>query len=127
MCSIDAEPADFCRSSKLVARVEHKCAECFRVIFPREIYRRTFGVWDGHPDTFKTCAHCLALQSWLLRECNSFLYGGLSEEIDDHAREYQSVWLWRGRIGMRRKWRKRDGSLMQIPDISASPKLGVVA
>jgi hypothetical protein len=124
MCAIDYERPEFCTRTQPTARKIQQCDECRRYILPGESYERVFGKWEGRVNTFKTCAHCRVLQKWLVRECDGFLYGGLEEEIEEHAREYSRFWLYRALKSMRRKWRRRDGSLMPVPDLAKSPALG---
>ena len=124
MCSIEGEPPEFFNRKTVTAKKPHKCDECARDILPGEEYTSAIGKWDGTVSTFKTCRHCGVLQNWLQRECGGFLYGGLSDEMQEHAREYQSFWLWRGLASMRRRWRKRDGSRIPIPSLANSPELG---
>lgn len=40
------------------ARKEHRCCECRLPIRAGETYQHVWGVWDGHMETFKTCAAC---------------------------------------------------------------------
>jgi ribosomal protein L37AE/L43A len=110
VCSIDYDRPSVYRTAELRARREHNCDECGRKIASGETYRRAFGVWDGHPGTFKTCAHCCVGQDWLLQNCNGFMHAALADEMAEHADEYRAVrfTMNRIRLGMRRKWRRFD-------------------
>jgi hypothetical protein len=46
-----------------VARKEHKCCECRDTIKIGERYERSFGVWDGDAQEFKTCSSCVEVRS----------------------------------------------------------------
>lgn len=124
MCSIDVDPPEFFNSKTVTARKSHKCDECARDILDGEVYTNAIGKWDGTFSAFKTCSHCTVLQKWLRRECGGFLYGGLSDEMEEHAREYQSFWLWRGLASMRKKWRTKDGQMMRVFSLENSPQIG---
>ncbi len=110
MCSIDYDPPSVHFTTVPTARREHKCDECGRKIAPGEKYRRAFGVWEGHANTFRTCAHCCVGQDWLLTNCNGFMHAALADEMQEHANEYRAVrfTMNRVRIGMRRGWERFD-------------------
>ena len=42
-----------------VARKRHKCCECGGIIEPLDVYQYISGVWDGEPESFKTCTPCV--------------------------------------------------------------------
>jgi hypothetical protein len=47
-------------SSKMVtAKKTHKCIECYGPIFPKEVYEKCTGKWDGEIESFKVCQGCL--------------------------------------------------------------------
>lgn len=120
MCSIDGDAPDVYRATDHVARVQHKCMECNRVIEPGETYRRAFMVYEGHPDTYKTCTHCQVGQAWLAENCNMIAHGMLMDEMTEHA-EYapeNAFGFLRIKAGMLRKWRRFDGAgLMRHPPL----------
>lgn len=77
-----------------VAKKEHRCCECRGIIAPQDVYERTFGVWDGTAETFKTCSHCEEARDWLLNETpwkeNTWMEDGavfLFGELREHLRE----------------------------------------
>ena len=44
------------------ARKKHRCCECRGSILPGESYRYKSGIWEGRPDSFKTCVDCEQLR-----------------------------------------------------------------
>lgn len=40
------------------ARKDHKCCECRRLILKGSHYIYSSGIWDGGPDSYKTCIRC---------------------------------------------------------------------
>ena len=44
------------------ARKQHLCCECRRPIVACEKYEHSSGVWDGKPDSFKTCLSCVEIR-----------------------------------------------------------------
>lgn len=100
-----------------VARTEHRCGECDRVIGPGEKYERLVAKWDGDLDVSKTCAHCLRARGWLNTECGGFIYTEVAEELIEHWEEsptYRTKELRTLIMGMRRGWR-RKGELLPVP------------
>ncbi len=45
------------------ARKAHKCCECRQIIGIGEKYQYCSGIWDGVPDSYKTCLSCLTLRN----------------------------------------------------------------
>lgn len=116
MCDVDYDPPSFTHTTSLKARKIHKCIECGRQIEPKEIYEKTVDVWDSRFDTFKTCVHCVAARQWLLDKCGGFYYGGVHEDLFEHAREYNMMKLYRYCIAMTNKWKyKKSLQLMPVP------------
>jgi hypothetical protein len=105
MCSIDYDVASVYSETDRIARKEHICCECSRIIEKKEKYRHVFGVWVGKVSIFKTCSNCLKPQEWLKKECGGFLHGNLEDEIFEHASEYRKIFLYRWLIGIRKKWK----------------------
>lgn len=74
---IDNPPQAFqeqiCRARKL-----HRCYECQTEIQPGTFYHYASGVWDGRPDSFRTCLECNGLRQYLT---DGYTFGGLHEEI----------------------------------------------
>lgn len=116
MCSIDYDRPEFYFENIRVARKEHTCCECDRIIKIKERYQSASGQWLGDFDVFKTCAHCMIGQIFLSKACNGWQFGGLWEDLKSHAEEYRHFGLYRMVIGMRRKWKKfKSDGLMPIP------------
>jgi len=119
MCMIGDDFVEMLRSTDPTARKEHRCAECGRTIGVGEQYRNEVYVFDGEMSTHKTCRHCLLIaRPWLLHNCDGFIYGAVYEDIFEHfpdGSEDTPMNVGRILVGMRRKWRRRDGSLMPIP------------
>lgn len=40
------------------ARKTHRCCECRMPILPGEQHEESFGIWEGDPQTFRTCEVC---------------------------------------------------------------------
>jgi hypothetical protein len=97
------------------ARKPHCCTECSRIIETGESYLSESCLFDGDFTIYKTCAHCRVTREWLEAECGGFVYQGIREDIDDHAREGYGFGVMRLAIGMRKKWRYGNASLMPIP------------
>lgn len=120
MCMIqDSEGFDVWRNDVRKARKEHPCCECRRVIHPRELYHVEAGLYDGRWQDSKTCAHCYLAGSWLLTVCGGHLMAYVAEELQDHWDEdsiYHSMWLGRALLGINRRWQKKDGTLMPLPN-----------
>lgn len=117
MCAIDdAEPWQFYRRTEVRGRKTHHCSECGRTINVRERHHYTVGKVDGDMSSWRTCAQCFTAASWLVETCDGWILGALADDLWEHwreAREHRSVWLARALVGMRRQWKKRDGSLME--------------
>lgn len=73
------------------ARKPHKCSECGRTINPGETYKKTWGVWDGEPDTFCMCPDCMGLLDYMqahFPKCFCWAYTELRNAALDQLREY---------------------------------------
>jgi hypothetical protein len=99
----------------VTARKVHKCSECRRVIAKGERYLVERYAFDGTVTTSKTCTHCQVVRQWLQQECGGWLYGGIAEDIHDHAREGYGFGVMKLSIGMSMKWQFRRGGLWPIP------------
>lgn len=95
------------------ARKEHRCDDCGRTIRPGEKYRRGVGMDGATAWTWKECAHCEVLVEWLYRIDAVWGEGHTPETFA----EWDPVTIneWRLKVGWRRKWTRRDGSLMDVP------------
>ena len=120
MCMVDySEPSKVFHRYERRARQEHKCDECGRVIAPGERYEAVAGLdYDDHWWKAKCCEHCQWARGWLNVQCNGFVYHGVREDLEEHWDEdylLRDLDLGRRIIGMRRKWQRKDGSLMPVP------------
>lgn len=102
------------RESTPRARREHRCSLCNRVIRIGETYDRDVNVWDGRIYTWKSCAHCRT--AWLVASLREYAYEaeGMNDELVCEW-EPQTIPEARWKVGWRRKWTRRDGSLMPVP------------
>jgi hypothetical protein len=110
------------RESRLTARKNHECIECFRIIDPGEQYECVTAHTDYGFERYKTCAHCCAVREWLVKVCGGFLYHAVMDDLLEHADEVvlNPRWLHVAVACMRRKWRNRNGKLyrpMKLPKI----------
>lgn len=95
------------------ARKEHQCDDCGRTIRPGEKYRRGAGMDGATAWTWKECTHCEVLVEWFYR----------IDEVRDEGHTPETFADWepttinelRLKVGWRRKWTRRDGSLMDVP------------
>ena len=72
-----------------IARKEHKCEECGRTILKGEPYFRYKGISaDGDCYGGSQCEHCHVLACWLGQQCEGWICGGVIEDIEEHARDY---------------------------------------
>lgn len=116
MCAIDADCPELYRMNVRLARKEHRCSECSRLIAVGEKYNCAFMIYEGTPDTFRTCAHCRVGQMWLIENCGTFIHGDLIGEMQEHARDYPAVAPGLNVIvtGIKQQWRQGD-ILMVLP------------
>jgi hypothetical protein len=120
MCMVDyADPAKVFHKNERRARTTHRCEECGRDIAVGETYEAAAGLdWEGWWWSVKTCEHCMWARKWLTAECNGFVYAGVREDLEEHWTEeplMRDLDLGRRIVGMRNRWRKKDGSLMPVP------------
>lgn len=115
------------------ARIRHVCSECRGWIEPGEVYEKSWGVWDGEPNVFKTCPDCLALKDWTLAHipCFCWTYGGLRGEAREaigfllEDEQVPGMWMEFGRLyvkgGRRGKVRRDEIKARALAEISLSP------
>ena len=60
-------PQAFYQVNRL-SRKEHKCCECGQAITPGTKYEYSSGIWDGRPDSFKTCMSCVEIREEYRKE-----------------------------------------------------------
>lgn len=114
----DADTYDFQSQCWRTAKKDHTCEECGRQIWPGERYQYTVQKFDGSLTAWKTCAHCEAAGSYLVKHCNGYLVGAIEEDLREHwdARVPDDRWfLGRALVGMKNHWTTGKGGLMRVP------------
>lgn len=99
-----------------IARKPHKCELCWRQIEPGERYRHQRNKEGGDIWTWRNCAHCNELLHLLVAEGYDDGYGVTIDSACDWYPE--TVAQARLKVGWKRKWRRRDGSLYPLPDLA---------
>lgn len=120
MCKIDdAEPWEFMTSGIRKAAKPHRCGECGRTIPKGEAYEYVCGKADGYFSISRTCQHCQIARKWLIEECGGYLYGGVFEDLAEHANDQIGGFkLGRLVIGMKHHWKRlTSDELMPLPRI----------
>lgn len=98
------------------ARRQHTCVECRTTIQPGDVYEYASGVWEGRPESFKTCMPCLDSRNYYEGDCDSasfreegaYTFGQLEQDLIDFAGECQSgtgvkFGAYRHAIGIKRR------------------------
>lgn len=62
MCFYGDDGPEWYREKIVLARKQHRCAECQGVIPPATPYHYVVGKWDGDVSCFKVCPHCYFLR-----------------------------------------------------------------
>lgn len=121
MCMIEGADgyAVVLKDKHCVARKNHKCSECRRIIQSGEKYHLESLVFEREFSAHKTCSHCSVMRQWLIENCSGFVYEGVREDIWEHAQEYDNMGMkfLRAAVGMRRRWTKKNGQLMKVPEL----------
>lgn len=91
-----------------VARKEHKCSTCYRVIGAGEVYSRQFCVFDGNSYAWKQCRHCEAMIPYIDYD-ETFSDGDYSQW------EPRNLMELRVRVHLNKRWRNSVGELYPIP------------
>ncbi len=107
-CYCDYERPSVFNQSAPVARKEHQCSECGRIIEPGTKYSNAWGIWDGRAETFKRCPACIRVADYIKAHVPCFcdLYGGLQEQASETlfwtpeigfggTRRYVEAFRWR--------------------------------
>lgn len=119
MCMVDGlgEHASVYSEREYTARKQWRCTECERDILPGERYHYNFQVVDGQPDEYRWCAHCGVGLKWLGVVCRGWLFYATTEDLRQHMGVDGYPWVALGRhvVGRRRKWRRKDGTLLPLP------------
>lgn len=124
MCMADSADG-YCetlqRSMRKAAKA-HRCNECHRQIPVGESYLYEYTKFDGETQSHRTCQHCLVARQWLMENCGGWLYGGVQEDIQDHAdTKMYGFGVKLLAMGMERMWTRKDGRMWPIPRL---PKTG---
>jgi len=113
-------PAERRRSKK-----DRQCHECRRPISAGEHYWNAAGLYDSQWDTSVVCEHCHVACEWLSKNCGSWLFHGVFEDIEEHTQEYRNMGLVRLLAGMKRKWvRFHKPGLLPVPRLPKPLALG---
>ena len=83
-CEIDVDVDECCvllSATSPVARKDHCCYECKRLIHAGEKYRNEVTVFEGKLDAYKTCSDCMSIRNVFF---NQFFYGCLNELLYDY-------------------------------------------
>lgn len=64
------------------ARKEHVCCECRKPIAKGQLYEYISGVWDGRPDSFKTCLLCVEIRDHFA--CRGWIFGEVWSDLRDN-------------------------------------------
>jgi len=81
---VDGSPG-FHSATMRIARKQHKCCECGRVIEPREKYEYVTGKWARERSVYKTCPDCLSVREAFM--CGSYYYTQVWEYVNEHLVE----------------------------------------
>lgn len=64
------------------ARKDHRCTECRQPIAKGVTYEYASGIWDGRPDSFKTCLPCAEIRNHFA--CGGWIYGQLWSDLHEN-------------------------------------------
>ena len=99
-CYCDYESPSVFHEETRMARKPHKCSECGSTIRPGEMYEHVQGIWNGCPETYKTCPHCLGFREYVMAHvpCFCLEYGNMLEGATETLRAYahEAAGLWFG-------------------------------
>ena len=130
MCLIDDSDgtANVLREQRRTARQPHRCSECCRTIAPGEKYLAEAIIFDGGFCSYKTCEHCQVVRDWLTAECGGFIWSGVREDIEDHARSgHYGFGVHRLAAGVLAKWKRKDGRAWPLPALPDATHKGRMA
>lgn len=81
---------EFLSTKERIAKKEHRCCECGRIIHPGEKYHYLSGKWhESGFHTFHTCSACDAILDAFFCDGNAF--GHMKEDLWEHIQEHQGV------------------------------------
>ncbi len=82
MCDVEM-PQAFTKKIRR-SRKEHKCCECKQVIKVGSEYEYCSGIWEGQPDSFKTCASCADVRDHYISEHKEPIgFGDLANNVSE--------------------------------------------
>jgi len=64
------------------ARKEHACSECREPITRGTKYEYASAIWDGRPDSFKTCLSCVEIRNHFA--CEGWIYEQLWSDLEQN-------------------------------------------
>lgn len=106
-CPSDVDPPAVCRVERRRARRDYRCCECRRTIARGQRHEYVWGVWDGEPDSYRTCLGCAAARDHIA-DADGYIYGQLRESIGEWLRDR----------GWRPAWaRRREGLGRVLPEV----------
>ncbi|UCE99958.1 MAG: hypothetical protein JSV82_02515 [Planctomycetota bacterium] len=76
---------EFYNESTPIARKEHKCFECGRMITKGEKYHCASGKWNIKIETYKTCGDCLSIREQFFG--NGWNFGNVIWDLEEHISE----------------------------------------
>lgn len=112
------DPCELYTSKLVIGKKQYTCCECCRIIEIGELHDRASGKCSGEFFTYRTCAHCSVVRSLMhiMHGTNEyFVFEQLKEEVWEEAKNNHDFRWYRLYVGMNKKWKKRDGSLMALP------------
>lgn len=78
----DAGPSCSSTTIRRAAKPRH-CGECGEVIAKGDRYEFTSGIWDGRPNSHRTCLSCVEIRKHFA--CgNGWIYGALWEDMESN-------------------------------------------
>jgi hypothetical protein len=85
-CDPDGGYCTILKSSNPIARKEHKCHECYRIIQAGEKYLSETFLYDGKIDLHKTCADCVSIRENFFS--GGWVYGETKAMLREHVMDH---------------------------------------
>lgn len=70
---MDCEMPQAFNQERRTARKQHSCCECHQPINVGTEYEHCSGIWDGTPDSFKTCLSCVEIREDYVAETGEMI------------------------------------------------------
>lgn len=98
------------RCANHVARKQHRCYECGRVIAPGERYEYAFGYGDGESMSAHTCQQCTDIRDWVVAHvpCCCWAHGNVHDDIRNTVDHY-----WPEAPGLLFGWLRRVAAMQR--------------